>query len=509
MGAGSGADPARGDVARGTVYHDRNGDGRRGDGEQGLPDVRVSNGREVVSTDAQGRYALGVEGDTEIFVIKPRGWMVPTGEHNLPRYFYVHRPDGSPTSRDPGLAPTGPLPAAIDFPLTPQPEPDAFRALLFGDTQVRTEQEVSWLDEDIVQDLVGFDGAFGVTLGDLVFDRLHLFDELNATLGRIGIPWFSVVGNHDMNTDARVDESANETFIRVYGPADYAFDWGPVHFVVLDDVFWSWNEDKSRGGYRGHATERTLAFIENDLRHVPRDTLTVFLMHIPLAGLDNAAELMALFADRPWTLSVSAHTHYAREDWLDADDGWTGERPHHHVVNVTTCGSWWSGERDADGIPNTTMRDGAPNGYTIVSFDGSEYRLDFRAAREPAEHQMNVHLPDRIVAGRTAKATLHVNVFAGGDRTRVAMRVDGGTWRALDQVREPDPAYVALVQRERAMNPPPRPGLPDPIDCPHLWKGMLPAGLAAGEHLIEVRATDIWERSVHATRALEVLATDD
>jgi len=507
--------PSTGDVAgaidgaTGTVFHDRDGDGQRDADEPGLSGVRVSNGRDVVATDAEGRYALAVEGDTEIFVIKPRGWMVPTGEHNLPRYFYLHRPDGSPTSRDPGIAPTGPLPDAIDFPLTPQDEPDTFRALFFGDTQVRTEREVEWLDADIVEQLVGFDGAFGVTLGDLVFDSLHLFDDLNRSIARIGLPWFSVVGNHDLNSDARVDELANETFNRVYGPADYAFDWGPVHFVVLDDVFWSWNEEKNRGGYRGRATEETLAFIENDLAFVPKDTLTVFLMHIPLKGLDNATKLMALFADRPWTLSVSAHTHFAQEHWLGAGDGWTGERPHHHVINVTTCGSWWRGERDADGIPHTTMRDGGPNGYTIVTFDGADYRLDFRAAREPADRQMNVHVPDGLVAGRTGDTRVHVNVFAGGDRTRVDMRVDGGDWAALDQVREPDPAYVALVEHEKTLNPPPKPALPAPIDCPHLWAGTLPGNLPAGEHLIEVRATDIWERRVLSSRALSVGAADD
>jgi hypothetical protein len=217
---------------------------------------------------------------------------------------------------------------------------------------------------------------------------------------------------------------------------------------------------------------------------------------------------MALFADRPWTLSVSAHTHYTRQDWLDAEDGWTGERPHHHLVNVTTCGSWWRGAPDANGIPNTTMRDGAPNGYTVVSFDGSEYRLDYRAAGEPAEHQMNLHLPEGIVAGRTSEARLAVNVFAGSERTRVSMRVDGGDWRALGRVREPDPAYVERLGRERELDPPPRSALPDPIDCPHLWAGALPADLAAGEHLIEVRATDPWDRTVHATRSLQVLGSD-
>jgi hypothetical protein len=42
--------------ARGLVFDDRNGNGARDEGEGGVPGVRVSNGSEVVLTDAQGRY---------------------------------------------------------------------------------------------------------------------------------------------------------------------------------------------------------------------------------------------------------------------------------------------------------------------------------------------------------------------------------------------------------------------------------------------------------------------
>jgi hypothetical protein len=43
---------------------------------------------------------------------------------NLPRFAYVHAPDGSPDLgfRFAGLAPSGKLPASIDFALRGQPE---------------------------------------------------------------------------------------------------------------------------------------------------------------------------------------------------------------------------------------------------------------------------------------------------------------------------------------------------------------------------------------------------
>jgi hypothetical protein len=43
---------ARADEAKGVVYHDQNGNGTRDAGEPGLPDVAVSNQREIVKTDA-------------------------------------------------------------------------------------------------------------------------------------------------------------------------------------------------------------------------------------------------------------------------------------------------------------------------------------------------------------------------------------------------------------------------------------------------------------------------
>jgi len=66
------------------VFHDRNRNGVRDAGEPGVPNVLVSNQREVVKTDAQGRYRLPVDDDTVLFVIKPRGWALPVSDDNVP-----------------------------------------------------------------------------------------------------------------------------------------------------------------------------------------------------------------------------------------------------------------------------------------------------------------------------------------------------------------------------------------------------------------------------------------
>ena len=51
---------AAADVARGHVFHDKNGNGIFDRNESGVKRVAVSNGREVVTTESRGRYALPV-----------------------------------------------------------------------------------------------------------------------------------------------------------------------------------------------------------------------------------------------------------------------------------------------------------------------------------------------------------------------------------------------------------------------------------------------------------------
>ena len=87
---------ARGVTASGIVFNDRNANSQRDPGKAGIADVLVSNGSDVVKTDSDGRYSLSVTEDTTIFVIKPDGWNVPLNELNIPQYFYINKPEGSP-----------------------------------------------------------------------------------------------------------------------------------------------------------------------------------------------------------------------------------------------------------------------------------------------------------------------------------------------------------------------------------------------------------------------------
>jgi hypothetical protein len=499
-------------VARGCVYRDDNGNSVRDPGEASMPGVRVSNGQDIVTTDASGHYELNVDDDAIIFVIKPRNFMTPVNSQQLPRFFYIHKPGGSPANfKYPGVAPTGPLPESIDFGLIPQSEPDQFRALIFGDTQPRNVEEVEYMAHDVIEQIIAeraHGAALGITLGDIVFDDLSVMEPLNQAVALIGIPWYNVLGNHDMNYDATDDRHSDETFERIYGPSYYSFDYGPTHFLVVDDVTWLAAANGEPAHYVGGLGPKQLRFIKNDLAGIPQDQLVVLLMHIPLTDVRDRQELYRLIEQRPAAISLSAHTHYMEHRFIGSEDGWQGPRPHHHIVNVTVCGSWWGGRKDERGIPHATMSDGGPNGYSILSFDGSRYDLQFRAAGRPDDYQMNIYAPESVSTDRLSSTPVRVNVFAGCTNTHCQMRVGStGQWIDMQRSTQPDPAFVNEKARDKAILLKNWRDLPETYSTPHIWQANLPEAIAAGTHTIEVRVTWPSNRESSSTRLVRITPT--
>ena len=499
-------DPSEQTQATGVVFHDVNHNGLRDDGEAGLPDVLVSNQLEVVKTDGSGRWQLMVGDDATIFVIKPRGWMTSVDPATqLPRFYYTHKPAGSPKLQHAGVAPTGPLPDSIDFPLHPLDEPAQFQAIFFGDTQSRNDAEIEYMAHDVIEELVGTEAAFGVTLGDIVFDNLNIFDHHNRTVALVGIPWYNVIGNHDLNRNARTDIHSDETFESVYGPSYYSFNYGPTHFIVLDDVFWVGSTGQTRGKYHGEFGWRQLEFVKNDLAFVPQEQLVVLLMHIPLPGVDDREALYRLIETRPHTLSVSAHTHTQRHQFISGDDGWRGAKPHHHFVNVTVCGSWWGGAPDEYGIPHALTSDGVPNGYSIVTFDGHEASIIYKAARRSPDYQMNIFVPYEIRADDAATTEVVVNVFAGSSKSTVEMRFGrAGSWIPMRHELRPDPYLERLKALEKVEPKSAGRGLPRPARSTHIWTVKLPPNLPVGVHFIFVRTTDMYGQTYTDQRVIRV-----
>lgn len=496
------------------MFHDINGNRDLEENEPGIADVAVSNGVDVVLTDETGHYELPISEDAIVFVIKPRDWMTPLNEHHLPVFHYIHKPGGSPKHfKYRGVSPTGPLPTRVNFPLYPEESTHQFKAVFFGDPQPYNIEQVDFVAEDIVGELIGReDLEFGMTLGDIVGDDLELFSPLNQAVAQIGIPWYNVLGNHDMNFEATRDELSDETYERVYGPATYAFVYGEVHFIVVDDVI-----HKNRNGersYVGGLRPDQLAFVRNYLSTVSRDDLIVLTMHIPLTmhgetfRQSDQKALFDLLKAFPHTLSISAHTHVQEHKFFGADStDWSQPQPHHHFNVGTTSGSWWQGMRNELDVPHTMMRDGTPNGYSIIEFKGTEYLIDWKVAGSPESHRMNIHLPRGVEANSEAEVLLTVNYFNGSEKTKVYYRMAGeDDWQQMEKVMQPDPYYMKLKAKWDAIKKLelekrwqadsslqvkfPGRKLPNPQICTHLWQSKLGNDLPVGRHLIEVRVID-------------------
>ncbi len=487
----------------GVIYEDLNRNGKRDRSEKGIPNIAVSNSVEVVLTNSKGEYSLPIGNDNIIFVIKPSTHTVPVNELKQPQFYYIHKPGGSPGLKYAGSSPTGPLPKSLNFPLIPIQQKDEFTMLVFGDPQPYTETEVDHFYKGVVKEVENIQGIeFGISLGDLVGDNLDLHVPYKNAIKYAGIPWYNVIGNHDENYDVTADSLSDEIFERNFGPANYAFNHGKVHFIVLDDIIYP--DPRDQKGYWGGFRKDQLDFVENDLKYVSKDKLIVLAFHIPISKREGGdpfrdtdrERLFQILKDFPFTLSMSAHTHYQEQVFMGKEDGWPQDKPHHHFNVGASCGDWYSGKPDATGIPISTMRDGTPKGYVFLKFDGNNYTFDYKVAGKPASQHFEIYGPKVVGHNKRSSAGIYANFFIGSLNDQVSYRIGAGAWKPMQRVIEPDPTYLHLLHEwdySDEVVGDRRPS--NPVDCQHLWRGAVPTNLPIGEHTIEVKAVDMFAKS--------------
>src|SRR5271165_767089 len=521
----------------GLVFEDRDGSGVASAANPGIADVLVSNGRDVETTGPDGRYTLPLPEEATIFVVKPAGFMTPVDPATrLPRFYRHHQPLGSPASLNlefEGLAPTGPMPASLDFPFKRQEEPVAFDVVMVTGPQPESEAEVDFIREDLIEALAGVDAKFGLTAGDIMFDDLSLYPRLNAIMSTIGLPWWNVGGNHDLNFEAPDRKYSRETYKRFFGPNYYAFFYGPTLFLMLDDVDYLGpdpSKPRASGKYQGKLDEAQLAFIGAVLAKTPPETLVVAVLHIPIKtylgdepyqNLVNRDALFRLLEGRKYTVSFAGHTHTTEHHYFGAADGWNGDEPHHHHVLTALSGSWWSGPFDHRGVASADSRDGTPNGFYILSVDGTRYATRFVPAKEPNGRQMRLSIESRfhgiskeadlqfrqvrtlgspVPRGSLYASTLIANVFDGGERTKVTMAIGGRAPVAMTRASRPDPFVEEVFARHEQT----KKAWVKADMSSHIWTARLPGDLEPGAYRVVVEAVDEYGRMLTGRLALEV-----
>lgn len=500
----------------GTVFEDANGNGVRDTGEPGVADVAVSNGRDIVRSAADGAYALEAGADDVVFAIKPAGHAFGTRHDGLPDFWVA------------GAA-AGRHDVALRRQAVPPRRIDGLRVVVLADTQVKSAADVDYYARDIVESikhdaamplvdpghrvpkfyLSGLAGDLGLTLGDIANDDVSLYPALNAATASLGVPWLHVAGNHDLDAGAATDESTLRSFRASYGPDTVAWEEPEATFIGLDDVV---AMPGQRPAYVGGLRADQFAFLEAYLPTLPKDRLLVIGVHIPF--FDTAApgapptfraadreRLFALLRPFPHVLLLSGHTHNQQHVFHDAAAGWHGAAPLHEYNVGAACGAFWSGAKDAAGIPDSTMSDGTPNGYAVLTVrDHGDYALAWHNARDAADAQIGLWTPKVLRRGAYPAWGVYANVYMGMDDSRVEYRIDGGGWKPMRKVLHADPRLLAenaiddLAQALRGYD-----RSVEATPSRHLWRGTLPTDAAVGEHRVDVRYFDPWRGEQTAT----------
>lgn len=184
-------------------------------------------------------------------------------------------------------------------------------------------------------------------------------------------------------------------------------------------------------------------------------------------------------------------------------------------------GSWWSGPYDRRGIACADSRDGTPNGYHVLSIDGAGYTTRFVSASEPdqamritLDSQYNARTPEvakaytiqrllgsPIPVEAVGSTDLVANVFDGGPRTRVTLRLGGGR-AAIPMVktRQPDPFVTQVYARNADTKKP----WVSAIPSSHVWVARLPSDLGPGTHRADVEVLDEYGRARREAMIIEV-----
>ncbi len=405
------------------------------DGE-GVVGVAVSDGYEIVMTDADGYYAMSSSKlNGYVFYILPSGYEPELRDGFNPQFW------APLNSRDITVNETH------DFTLR---RVDNYRheVIFAADTHLaRRCSDRAYFKKGLIASLsdeverANGTPTYSILLGDLTWDVFWTQNDYNlndfmADMKHFNYPMtlWPVIGNHDHDPSVpageNTDVDAAAPWRNIVCPNYYSFNLGRVHYVVLDDILYLnipyEGEDYSEGvvgsrNYRGVITTEQMQWLRKDLALVDYDTPVVVCLHIPAwsmndnfttsTRLDNTHTLCSLLNKYKEAHIVSGHNHCNYTVRPTA-------YPHVTEHNIAaTCGSLW---QSAVFTGHHICHDGSPAGYQRWTIEGNDLRWTFKPIHE-GESQM------RIYDMNTVRDFYRTNSAMRGIINQYPSRTDYGT----------------------------------------------------------------------------------
>ena len=354
--------------------------------------VLVSDGARIVRTARDGRYALKVAPHIRpiVYVTVPDGYRLNPDAFWQPAKFNAGK-------------------AAADFSLTPRERVRKFMFVQVADTH---HFKTTHSPQDIASFIKAAHGLkpapeFVIATGDLPmgvdgveklgFHRLDkclsMYDGFVDVFKPLKLPMLKVIGNHDcaICLPKHLPEHHKGLYRRYFGPLNYSFDYGDIHFVALDaniDAGPIIKPGRWIGPYE--VIDKTaLAWLARDLAFQPKGKPIVLFTHQPPQGQKNFDRLVEIL--RPHNFRAAFAGHWHTNNTLQSRTH-AGLGP--FIVTGALYGSW-------SGRP---CQDGTWRGYRVIAIDGQDVRSCYAAIDKPFQGAvLNVNVrrsPQHRVSGK-------------------------------------------------------------------------------------------------------------
>ena len=436
----------------------------------GIEGVVVSDGVEVVVTNANGVYQLKSQKEHGyVFVSVPSGYeAISNGV--LPR---MHRL----------LTAAKNIKERADFALVESEGQEDAKILLLGDIHLarRTNDRAQFADfvTDVNSYLAAHNGEkiYGLTLGDMVWDLYwkvnnYSFREYLQEMSTIkGLTIWQTIGNHDHSMYYPGDKLTVVDYYKEILPPYYSFNIGGVHYLVLDNVECT-NSSKTTDGKGNPCYERSytanivsdeMAWLQKDLANVPETTPLVVTMHIPMYNEDGSyrmgtsisSQLESMLSPYQEVHMFTGHTHTV----------YNNDKSSSHIFHHTSgavCGTWWWSGYETPGVH--IGQDGSPGGYAILSVKNGEFSWQFKATGSDTDYQFRTY--DRNCIHLTADKY----VASGSASYKSQFTSAAGQWKTASSANEVyinvwnyDPSWTVEVTEEGNPLTVSRVTVPDPL----------------------------------------------